>query len=1144
MTNTTTPIFFDPSARRWWRFKRIAQGVAAVLSGIFAILIISITINPALPSIGLPPARVFPQVHHLAPPQPTRFLNRSDRRFERTKRKLRTALTGPVTTKARTETSARSVSTSPSTLIGFYVNWDDTSFTSLKQNLNQLDVLMPEWLHLTSADGTVASDDPGKQAQVLAYLHDRRPQLPIVPLINNFSATQMDWDGKGLAAMLANAAARARVITALLQFVHDNGCAGVNIDFEAIPDSAQGNLKTFMRELFTQFHPAGLEVSQSVPFDDPAFDYRGLAAWTDYFVLMAYDEHWSSSRPGAIASQSWYQAALRRRFAELPAQHYVVAVGNYGYDWQPHTPNANEISFQDALTIAQESEGHITLEPRTLNPTFDYYDEHDVLHHVWFLDGVTTFNQLVATQRYQPRGIALWRLGSEDPSIWSVFAHRSQLNLQTADSLQLLHYGYDLDYEGKGEVLKLTATPKDGTRQIAYENTTGLITAEQFSTYPSPYVIQRWGGNTSKQIALTFDDGPDAQYTPQILDILQRYHVPATFFIVGLNGELNTALLRRIVAEGHEIGNHTFTHPDISTISVQQLRLELNATERLLESRLGLRSVLFRPPYAEDIEPETPDQVRPLQLASTIGYYTIGMQIDPNDWRNPGVAQIVKNTLDGATNGEGSIVLLHDSGGDRSQTVNALPQIIEGLQEQGFTLVPISTLLGVSHETVMPPLPHEERTTARVMELGFLLINWANILLHYLFMIGIVLGALRVLFIGSLALGSRWRRPLAFSGTNHSTPTVSVIVPAYNEEQVICQTIHSLLLSDYPTFDIIVVDDGSLDHTVQRVQAQFGNHPQVRLLTKENGGKAQALNYGIQHTTAEIVVTLDADTLFTPTTIRLLARHFANPHIGAVAGNAKVGNRLNLLTKWQALEYITSQNLDRRAFAALNCVTVVPGAVGAWRRDVIVQAGGFSDATLAEDADLTLAILRQHYQVAYEEQALAFTEAPDTVRNFLKQRFRWMYGTLQAAWKHRDTMLRPRYGALGMWAIPNILLFQVLFPLLSPVMDMLLAWSLASTAWQRYQHPLDYSSDTLERVLYYYALFMMLDLLAALMAFILERSEEWQLLIWLFLQRFFYRQLMYYVAIKSTLTAIRGTLVGWGKLERKATVTVKESFGI
>ena len=283
-------------------------------------------------------------------------------------------------------------------------------------------------------------------------------------------------------------------------------------------------------------------------------------------------------------------------------------------------------------------------------------------------------------------------------------------------------------------------------------------------------------------------------------------------------------------------------------------------------------------------------------------------------------------------------------------------------------------------------------------------------------------------------------------------------------------------------------------------------------------------------------MTLDADTIFRVDAISKLVRHFSNPKVGAVAGNAKVGNRINLLTQWQALEYITSQNLDRRAFEVLNCISVVPGAIEAWRRDLVEQSGGFAGDTLAEDADLTLAILRKGFTIEYDEHAIALTEAPDAIQPFLKQRFRWMYGTLQVAWKHRNVLLRARYGTLGIFALPNMLVFQILFPLISPLMDLLMLWSFMATTWQWHYHPIDFSNDGFKRVLFYFTLFLVVDFLSAFLAFLLERTEDFRLLTWLIFQRFLYRQLMYYVAIRSTMTAIRGNIVGWGKLERKATV--------
>jgi cellulose synthase/poly-beta-1,6-N-acetylglucosamine synthase-like glycosyltransferase len=392
--------------------------------------------------------------------------------------------------------------------------------------------------------------------------------------------------------------------------------------------------------------------------------------------------------------------------------------------------------------------------------------------------------------------------------------------------------------------------------------------------------------------------------------------------------------------------------------------------------------------------------------------------------------------------------------------------------------------------------------------------------------------------IGALAF-AQWlrsrRRDREHAGERYE-PFVSVIVPAYNEERVIEATIRSLLNSDYENFEIIVVDDGSQDRTSEVVREHFGDQPLVRLFTEPNAGKASALNFGLRFAKGDVIVALDADTQFPGDTIRALARRFADPQTGAVAGNAKVGNRINIVTRWQALEYITSQNMDRRAFASLNCITVVPGAVGAWRRELIERCGGFSSDTLAEDQDLTLQIRKLGYKIGYEEGAIAWTEAPATLRMLARQRFRWGYGTLQCLWKHRDAAFRPRYGALGFVAMPNVWIFQILFPLISPIMDLMLVYTLISNALDWAQQPTGYRFTNLQQVLFYYALFLAVDWCAACFAFVLERKERWRLLWWLFLQRFCYRQVMYYVMVKSVATAIRGAVVGWGKLERKATV--------
>jgi cellulose synthase/poly-beta-1,6-N-acetylglucosamine synthase-like glycosyltransferase/peptidoglycan/xylan/chitin deacetylase (PgdA/CDA1 family)/spore germination protein YaaH len=1147
MKASPTQIFHDPRGRRRVHMRISGIVLAAVTTILAGTLIISIVINPILPQVDLPSLAAFPHSADtklkLAGPVTTRAQQRAVQSAKELKRSLR-----ELQSKKQPAVAAQLVAPPAPALpsdnqgarkplaIGFYVNWDDSSYSSLKRNLGALDWLVPEWIRLRDGDDPLSVDI---EPRAVELLRQQRPDLPVLPLVQNYENEK--WNSAVLAHAVTDEASRQRLITALTKVVADNRFAGLTIDLEEAPASAQANLLTFMRELHTAFQARGWLVAEAVPFDNPDWDYAGYAAATDYLMLMAYDQHWSDSKPGPISSQDWFDCVLQKRMATLDPAKTIVCIGNYGYNWSSAGGDSPEVSFQEAVLAARDSETEISFDPVSHTPYFEY-DEEDGSHHsVWFLDGVTAYNQMRAASAYHPAGFALWRLGSEDPAVWSVFGSAASTQ-PNVDGLDQIEYGYDIDFEGTGEILQVVAEPHDGKRSVVVDRASGNIVDEKLIETPSGYVIRR-SGDRPGLVALTFDDGPDAEWTPKILDLLRAEHVPATFFIIGENGQANPQLVKRIVAEGHDIGNHSYTHPNLGEIPASITTLELNATQRLIESLTGRSTTLFRAPYFGDAEPTTPDEVDPIVRARKMGYLTVGLHVDPDDWQLPGTDEIVQKTVAGVSSdapndtGHGQVVLLHDGGGNRQQTLDALPRIIHELRARGYRFVTVSELAGMTQAQTMPPVP-ENSGFARINAVAFYVLALAGWAIAWLFLGGILLGIGRSVIIGALAWAQRRRaqhREQEHLGAGFQ-PFVSVIIPAFNEVAVIGKTIQSILASDYPAFEIVVVDDGSTDGTSEAVIERFGSDPRVRLFTCDNAGKATALSFGLSQSRGEIVIGLDADTVFESTTIAHLAARFIDPRIGAVAGNAKVGNRLNLVTRWQALEYITSQNLDRRAFASLNCITVVPGSVGAWRRELVEQAGGFNSDTLAEDQDLTLRIRRMGYQIGYEERAIAWTEAPDTLRGLFKQRFRWAFGTLQCMWKHRDALFRRRYGTLGWIAMPNVWIFQIFFPLVSPLLDALIVWSLITAVLARLEHPADHAFSHLNQVLFYYALFLAIDWLSAAFAFALERGEQWRLLWWLFLQRFGYRQVMYAVMVKSVAAAAKGGLVGWGKLERKDTV--------
>ncbi|MFJ6465633.1 glycosyltransferase [Streptomyces sp. NPDC091387] len=624
------------------------------------------------------------------------------------------------------------------------------------------------------------------------------------------------------------------------------------------------------------------------------------------------------------------------------------------------------------------------------------------------------------------------------------------------------------------------------------------------------------------RIVLTFDDGPDPVWTPRVLDKLKEYDAHAVFFVTGTMASRYPELVKRMVDEGHEVGLHTFNHPDLSYQSDARIDWELSQNQLVLAGAAGIRTSLFRPPYSSFADAMDDKSWPVTQYIGGRGYLTVVNNTDSEDWKRPGVRTIIENAT--PKHGRGAVVLMHDSGGDRSQSVAALDRFLPTMQDGGYEFTNLTTALGA-------PSAHTPVTGLALWK-GKAFVHAVAVSEHITDVMAAGLAVIGVLVITRFGLmlllsfvHARRVRKRDFSWGEPVTRPVTVLVPAYNERECIANTVRSLVASDYPV-EVIVIDDGSTDGTANIVEAM--RLPNVRVVRQRNAGKPAALNNGIAHARHDIIVMMDGDTVFEPATVRELVQPFADPRVGAVAGNAKVGNRDSMIGAWQHIEYVMGFNLDRRMYDLLRCMPTIPGAVGAFRRDALERIGGMSEDTLAEDTDVTMALHRDGWRVVYAENARAWTEAPESVQQLWSQRYRWSYGTMQAIWKHRRAVVeRGPSGRFGRVGLPFVALFMVVAPLLAPLIDVFLLYGLVF-------------GPTQKTVIAWLGV-LAVQAVCAAYAFRLDR-ERMTYLISLPLQQILYRQLMYVVLLQSWITALTGGRLRWQKLRRTGAVEAPGSM--
>ncbi len=1013
-----------------------------------------------------------------------------------------------------------------SLVTGFVVQDDPRSLQRLTEVGEAMDIVFPDYFRFDVGDGTIEiSVSRGVPAKLNAT------GAMIFPRISNLSAEGV-WESEAVSNLLRSSRAQRAFIDTLCGELAARGATGVNIDIEALEPADSSRYLEFLSLLREALHRNKLYLTVDVPLGEEQYDYEAIAKISDALVLMAYDQHYASGAPGPIAGLEWFSDGIKQYLARLPAEKVIVAIGAYAYDW-PATGPAEALAFDEAMALGVKHRASVLTAQDSVNSTFKYRDADNVEHHVFLLDAVSAWNQIalladdvaLGLQGKTLGGVGVWRLGLDDPGIWPLMT-RGLSGDMDIDAIKTVPTHDVPMLRGRGELFRVRSS---GSGSRAILQTGQYINYAEYRELPEPTTIDKLGpppdDGQPPLVALTFDDGPSPIYTNQLLDLFEKEKVPAAFFVVGSEVKLHPEVVRRQVALGHLVGNHTYLHPHLETITPERLGQELNATERIIESVTGRQTLLFRSPYDVDSNPTDAGRLAAFAQVSSRGYLCVGANIGAEDyWPTLTPERIARQVLDQLDGPGPFVICLHDGGGDRSRTVAAVASLIPQIRARGMQLVSLSEISGLKAAALNPPVPPGEKLAVRGDQTFSLTGSLVLKAVSWVFLVSTIIAMVRIVGLGVVLIFDRKIRRQREEWPRCVEP-VTVLVPAYNEGKVVARTVEAILHSTHPDVRVLVIDDGSTDDTADVALAFAARDPRVQLLRKPNGGKADALNVGFAAAQTDLVVVIDADTIILPSTIANLVAPFVDPSIHAVCGNVQVGNVVNFLTAIQDVEYVTCQNYDRRAFDALNCIGVVPGATGAWRRHVVVDAGGYSHDTLTEDADLTIAVLRNGGRIVYAPDAKSVTEVPSTFRTLYRQRFRWAYGTFQTLWKHRSAFGR---GTLGWIGMPNHMIFQVLFPMLAPIGDIVLLYSIATGQWSA--------------VASGYLMFIGMDLLGSGIALKLDKRPLAGL--WtVFVQRFCHRQFMYYVTFAAAIACLRGRRHGWNKLERQATVKVPQRLG-
>ncbi len=1007
----------------------------------------------------------------------------------------------------------------PSRVYTILPSFRDNAFLPLLRNCGRIDVILPEWFEITGPSLAVSRLEVDAETQsVLASIRsERRGATELWPVFNLGGTLTAEAFLLGLNDVKRRSDLVDRVVRTASGIQADGAC----LRLQGVKAKGADILVPFVAELESKAHEAGLELCLVASLSDQQWSIQALVAHVDKVIVTTYQDPWLGSHPQPLAPLDWFRKQVVQIQRDVPAAKLVIAVGGHAVDWVSGQAVPDRISLAEAMFRISQANGSIDFSPAAKNSYSSFFDREGNRHQIWMLDAASVHNNLRVLQDLGIPEVAVASLGEEEPAFWDALG--GHLLAGEFRSLGVPEFPDNVVFTGAGPFYRLREAGHPGLRLWRLDQESGLIVDLRYDVVPRPLEMERYGAGASSQIALTFDDGPDPVATSKILDVLKAHDAPATFFVVGRASLSSPELLQRAVDEGHTVGSHSFNHPHMEDLSPFLARAELSANRSLIEGVIGRSPLLYRPPYVRGPGPINEHEAIVFSILQEEGYFVTGSDIVPEDWAGITAEEIVRQVFDELQKTGGNVIVLHDGKSAGMHTAEAVDLLIPELRARGYEIVSLPVLLGTTAQAVMPPvgLAASVFKGLSVAAIGHGI--WILVAMFWVCVFASVFRSALLLFLAS-------RRDPIYPRTFAEPPSVTVVVPAYNEEKVIVETLRSILASDYENLTCLVVDDGSDDGTLRVISEAFGTDPRVQVFSQANQGKWRALNMAFQRIETEIAVCVDADTRISPDAIREIVRPFADSKVAAVAGTVVVANASGLLTQFQSIEYITAQQIGRRAQDHLNGIMVVPGALGAWRVEAVRDVGLYSNETLTEDADLTIWLRRGGYRVAYAENARSQTEAPADVRSLLKQRLRWSLGNLQTLWKHRGAFVE--FGPRRVLSMFDMVFFGYLLPLLSPVVDLIFLYFLFGLLSDWYSGQTTDGIDVSRLAVFGMAAVQAMDIAVAWIAHRREGRGTVKLLYLIPLMNMLYRPLLYVTVYRALWSALSGKLARWNKLRR------------